>query len=113
MTQILKMILCVMVRRPLWYRVGADTEKTVENYIVRIYRFQKNNPRQLVGIVESVENEGREKRAFTNLDDLWEILNSQMSETAASKQGDRQDGQGIHACESSGYPEGTGNGSDC
>jgi len=73
----------VMVRRPLWKRLGGDKEKTVENYIVRIYRFEKNNPRQLVGIVESVENEGRGKRAFTNLDDLWEILNSQMSERPA------------------------------
>ncbi len=47
----------------------------MENYIVRIYRFQKDNPRHLVGIVESVEGKRREKRAFTNLDDLWEILN--------------------------------------
>ena len=53
----------------------ADREKTMENYIVRIYRFQKDNPRHLVGVVESVEGERREKKAFTNLDDLWEILN--------------------------------------
>ena len=52
----------------------------MENYIVRIYRFEKNNPGHLVGIVESVEKEGRGKRAFTNLDDLWEIFNSRMSE---------------------------------
>ena len=53
----------------------------MENFIIRIYRFEKNNPRGLVGIVESVEGERREKRAFTNLDDLWEILNSRMLET--------------------------------
>jgi hypothetical protein len=53
----------------------------MENYIIRIYRFQKDNPRGLVGIVESVEGERREKRAFTNLEDLWEILNSQVSGT--------------------------------
>ncbi len=53
----------------------------MENYILRIYRFQKDNPRGLVGIVESVEGDRREKRAFTNLEDLWEILNSQMSGT--------------------------------
>ncbi len=58
----------------------------MESYIVRIYRFQKNNPRQLIGIVESIGNEGRGKMAFTNLDDLWEILNSQVSE-AVPKQG--------------------------
>ncbi len=67
----------------------------MENYIVRIYRFEKDNPRQVVGIVESVENEGREKRAFTNLDDLWEILNSRMSETTPPRQGQtRQVGKG-------------------
>ena len=60
----------------------------MENYIIRIYRFEKDNPRGLVGIVESVEGERREKRAFTNLDDLWEILNSQMSGTAFPQQGE-------------------------
>ena len=59
----------------------------MQNYIVRIYRFEKNNPRHLVGIVELVEGEGRGKRAFTNFDDLWEILNSQMSETTLQQQG--------------------------
>lgn len=52
----------------------AGEDKIMENYIVRIYRFQKNNPRHLVGIVESVEGKKRGKKAFTNLDDLWEIL---------------------------------------
>ncbi len=80
-----------MMRRPLWNRLDADKEKTMENYIVRIYRLEKNNPRHLVGIVESVENEGRGKRAFTNLDDLWEILNSQMSEPGPKAKGSRQD----------------------
>ena len=60
----------------------------MENYIVRIYRFQRDNPRGLVGIVESVEGERRGKMAFTNLDDLWEILNSQMSGTVLPKQGE-------------------------
>jgi len=53
----------------------ADKDRIVENYIIRIYRFEKDNPRGLVGIVESVEGERRGKRAFTNLYDLWEILN--------------------------------------
>lgn len=52
----------------------------MENYIIRIYRFEKDNPRSLVGIVESVEGKRRGKRAFNNLDDLWEILNSELSE---------------------------------
>jgi hypothetical protein len=44
------------------------------NYVVRIYRSEKDNPRLLVGIVEEVGVDG--KRAFQNYDDLWEILNS-------------------------------------
>lgn len=60
--------------------------RIVENYIVRIYRFEKDNPRHLVGIVESVEGEGREKRAFTSFDDLWEILNSRLLETDIHQQ---------------------------
>ncbi len=61
----------------------------MENYIVRIYRFEKDNPRHLVGIVESVpEDKKRGKRAFTNLDELWEILNSQMPEAAVSEKGE-------------------------
>ena len=44
------------------------------NYIVRIYRSEKDNPRKLVGLVEEVGKEGR--RGFTSLDELWGILNS-------------------------------------
>jgi hypothetical protein len=44
------------------------------NYVVRIYRSEKDNPRLLVGIVEEVGVDG--KRAFQTYDDLWEILNS-------------------------------------
>ncbi len=43
------------------------------DYIVRIYRHEKDRPRSIVGTVEEVGTEG--KRAFTNLDELWEILN--------------------------------------
>jgi hypothetical protein len=46
----------------------------VESFIVRIYRGEKDNPRSFVGIVEEVGVE--EKKAFTNLDELWKILNS-------------------------------------
>jgi hypothetical protein len=46
----------------------------VDNYIIRIYRREKDNPRKLVGVVEEVGVQG--KKAFTDLDDLWEILNS-------------------------------------
>jgi hypothetical protein len=46
----------------------------MDNYIVRVYRQDRNNPRKLVGIVEEVGVKG--KKAFTNLDELWEILNA-------------------------------------
>jgi hypothetical protein len=45
-----------------------------QSYIVRVYRHDKDNPRELVGLVEEVGKEGR--RGFTNLDELWGILNS-------------------------------------
>ncbi len=43
------------------------------DYIVRIYRFEKDKPKSIVGTVEEVGIEG--KSAFTNLDELWKILN--------------------------------------
>ncbi len=44
------------------------------NYIVRIYRFEKNKPSGLVGVVEEAGLKG--KKAFTNLNELWDILSS-------------------------------------
>jgi len=43
------------------------------DYIVRIYRFEKNKPRNLVGLVEEVGKKG--KKGFHNYNELWEILN--------------------------------------
>lgn len=43
-------------------------------YIVRLYRFKKNRPRTLMGVVEEVGIKGR--KAFSNYDDLWDILNA-------------------------------------
>ena len=48
------------------------------DFIIRLYRFEKDNPRALVGIVEIVGKKGR--MAFTNMDELWEILNSSIGE---------------------------------
>jgi hypothetical protein len=45
-------------------------------YILRIYKCEKNKPQRLVGVVEKVGIKGR--KAFTNYDELWEILNSPM-----------------------------------
>ena len=44
-----------------------------KNYVVRIYRFDKNDPCHLVGLVEEVGLKG--KKAFTNYDELWDIIN--------------------------------------
>lgn len=45
----------------------------MENYIIRIYRQDRKKPRLLVGTIEEVGQEG--KKAFTNYDELWDILN--------------------------------------
>ncbi len=45
----------------------------MNSYIVRIYREEKNNPRNFVGTVE--EAVAGEKKAFASLDELWVILN--------------------------------------
>ena len=53
------------------------------NYIVRIYRLDKKNPRHLVGVVEEVGVKG--KKAFTNYDELWDIIISSKSMTHDQK----------------------------
>jgi hypothetical protein len=45
---------------------------SLRNYILRIYRYENKRPDKLVGIVEEVGAEG--KKAFTNMDELWEIV---------------------------------------
>jgi len=44
------------------------------NYIIRIYRFEKDKPRSLIGLVEEVGIKG--KKAFNTYDELWDILNT-------------------------------------
>jgi hypothetical protein len=45
----------------------------MDGYLVRIYRKGPNHPRMIVGIVQEVGAE--EKKVFSNLDELWSILN--------------------------------------
>ena len=45
----------------------------MNSYLVRIYRREENNTRLLVGVVE--EPGGNGKKAFSNLYELWDILN--------------------------------------
>ena len=44
----------------------------VNTYVVHIYRCEENGPRGFVGTVEDVGTKA--KKAFTTIDDLWEIL---------------------------------------
>jgi hypothetical protein len=46
----------------------------IATYIVRLYRFKKNRPRSLMGVVEEVGIKGR--KAFSHYDELWDILNA-------------------------------------
>ena len=57
----------------------------MKSYIVRVYRCQEKIPRSLVGVVEEVGTKG--KKAFTNLDELWEIMSSIKSKKKEGKAG--------------------------
>ena len=57
----------------------------MKSYIVRVYRCQEKIPRSLVGVVEEVGAKG--KKAFTNLDELWEIMSSIKSKKKEAKAG--------------------------
>jgi hypothetical protein len=58
-----------------------------KTYIIRVYRFAKDNPRRLVGVVEEAGKKG--KKAFTGYQELWEILNwpGRLRSTKSSKPG--------------------------
>ena len=55
----------------------------MKDYLIRIHRREKNDPRILVGVVEEVGVEGN--KAFSNLDELWSILNPSKAETEDKK----------------------------
>jgi hypothetical protein len=55
----------------------------MKDYLIRIHSPEKNDPRILVGVIREVGVEGN--RAFSNLDELWSILNSPKAETGKSK----------------------------
>jgi len=50
-----------------------DPKVIPKTYIVRVYRFARDNPRRLVGVVEEAGK--KEKKAFTGYQELWAILN--------------------------------------
>jgi hypothetical protein len=57
----------------------ADPSQT---YVVRIYRCDVASRRQVVGVVENVDHSDR--RAFTNVDELWQILAHDASSATAT-----------------------------
>lgn len=44
----------------------------MESYILRVYREPVREKRGIIGIIEEIG--ANEKRAFTNVDELWELL---------------------------------------
>ena len=56
---------------------------SMNSYLVRIYRRGENNPRVLVGLVEEPGVNG--KKAFSNVYELWEILNPVKQEKSLKK----------------------------
>lgn len=62
-----------------------------DTYIVRVYRYTPDNPRAIIGVVETIGNQGRQ--AFTNLDELWEILNEKKGKTTKKREREKGDGR--------------------
>lgn len=61
----------------------------LNTYIVRVYRRKNGFPHSLVGVVEEVGK--NEKKAFSNLDDLWDILKPQTKATQRKRRASRGD----------------------
>lgn len=60
--------------------------KTVlASYVVRVYRFAKNQPHKLVGVVEEAGVKG--KKAFTSLTELWGMIASSRAVRGGRKAG--------------------------
>ena len=62
---------------------------SLKSFVVRIYRFRKKKPHMLVGVVEEVGVKG--KKAFTNIEELWEIFNSPKKVGGKLKKGEIQE----------------------
>jgi len=66
--------------------------KTVlASYVVRVYRFAKNQPHNLVGVVEEAGVKG--KKAFTGLTELWGIISSSRAVRDDRKTGGKKIGK--------------------
>ena len=65
----------------------------MEDFIIRLYRFKKDKPRALVGLVEKPGKKGR--IGFTTMDELWEILNSSIGEKVEGDHDNSIGGEGL------------------
>ncbi len=64
----------IFIETKSWDLIPSGLIMLIATYIVRLYRFKKNCPRQLMGVVEEVGIKGR--KAFNHYDELWDILNA-------------------------------------
>lgn len=73
----------------MWYGSATmENKDLMKTYIIRIYRHDMADSRFIVGTVEKVGVHG--KMAFSNRDELWEIINSSsMKPEKQNKQKDR------------------------
>jgi hypothetical protein len=67
----------IFIQTKSWDLIPSGLIMLIATYIVRLYRFKKNKPRNLMGEVEEVGVKGR--RAFGHYDELWDILNASKS----------------------------------
>jgi hypothetical protein len=87
----LKQIKDKINRRDLSPAIHNGKKKGIlKDYVLRIYRREKNNPQILVGVVEEVGLEGN--KTFSNLDELWSILNSSKAETSKAMKPNKPNG---------------------
>jgi hypothetical protein len=56
-----------------WFFSWRHGMNFVASYIIRVYRFEKDRPKSLVGVVFEAGKKG--KKAFQSYDEFWEILN--------------------------------------
>ena len=50
----------------------ASGMESIDTYIIRIYRRDKDDPRNIAGLVEIIG--GGERKTFTSWDELWGVL---------------------------------------
>jgi len=72
----------------------------VDTYIIRIYRREESDPHMVVGTVEEPGIPGR--KAFVNLDQLWDILNLKKKKLSKLKKKSRFTAKGEAMKESMG-----------